>query len=104
MLKTEPMRIVSYKAIAQYTALYTDAKLALDEWYIKTEQSRWNCFADMRQTFGSVDSMGNNRFVFNVHGNKYRIIAIVIFASQKVYIRFIGTHAEYSKIKDCSTI
>ena len=98
------MRIVSYKAIVQYTALHADAKLALDEWYIKTEQSRWTCFADIRQTFGGTDSISNNRFVFNVRGNTYRIIAIVIFASQKVYLRFIGTHAEYSKIKDCSTI
>ena len=98
------MRIVSYKTIAQYTFLHTDAKLALDEWYIKTEKSRWTCFADIRQTFGSTDYVGNSRFVFNVRGNTYRIIAIVIFASQKVYLRFIGTHAEYSKIKDCSTI
>ena len=98
------MRIVSYRAIAEYTALHADVKLALDEWYIKTEQSQWTCFADIRQTFGGADSIGNNRFVFNIRGNTYRIIAIVIFASQKVYLRFIGTHAEYSKIKDCSTI
>jgi mRNA interferase HigB len=98
------MKIVSYKAIAQYAALHADAKLALDEWYVKTEQSRWICFADIRKTFASADGVGNNRFVFNVRGNTYRIITIVIFASQKVYIRFIGTHAEYNKINDCSTI
>ena len=84
------MRIVSYRAIAEYIALHADAKLALDEWYIKTERSQWTCFADIRQTFGSADSIGNNRFVFNIRGNTYRIVAIVIFASQKVYLRFIG--------------
>ncbi|GHU72279.1 hypothetical protein FACS189413_15140 [Bacteroidia bacterium] len=98
------LRIVSYKAIAQYTEIHADAKLALDEWYIKTEQCQWVCFADIRQTFGSVDSVGNNRFVFIIRGNSYRIIAIVIYVSQKVYLRFIGTHAEYTKINDCSTI
>jgi len=53
--------------------------------------------------FGSVDYVGNNRYVFNIKGNHYRLVAIVIFASQKIYIRFIGTHTEYSKI-DCKTI
>ena len=104
MSKNKPMQIVSYKAIAQYTSLHADAKLALDEWYIKTEQCKWSCFADIRQTFGSTDSIGNNRFVFNIRGDRYRIIAIVIFASQKIYLRFIGTHAEYSKIKNGSTL
>ncbi|MDR2584988.1 MAG: type II toxin-antitoxin system HigB family toxin [Prevotellaceae bacterium] len=98
------MRIISYKAIAQYTSIHADAQLALDEWYIKAEQSRWSCFAEIRQTFGSVDSIGNNRFVFNIRGNRYRVIAIIIFASQKMYLRFIGTHTEYNKIKDYTTI
>ena len=60
----------------------------------------WTCFADIKQTFNSVDYVGNNRFVFNIKGNNYRIVAIVIFASKKVYIRFVGNHKEYDKI-DC---
>ena len=56
-----------------------------------------------KKTFGQVDFVGNNRVVFNIKGNQYRLVAIVIFASQKVYIRFIGTHNEYEKI-DCATI
>jgi len=96
------MRIITHKAIEQYAELHTDAKLSLDEWYIKTEQSEWNNFADVKQTFNSVDSVGNKRYVFNIKGNFYRIIAIILFAPKIVYIRFIGTHAEYDKIKDCS--
>ena len=60
------MRIIAYKAIEQYSVLRPDAKLALDEWYIKTEQCQWNCFADVKQTFNSVDSAGNKRYVFNI--------------------------------------
>ena len=98
------MRIITHKAIQQYAELHVDAKLALDEWYIKTEQSEWNNFADIKQTFNSVDSAGNKRYVFNIRGNSYRIIAIVLFAPKIVYIRFIGSHAEYDKIKDCSLV
>jgi len=98
------MRIITYKAIEQYTALHAAAKVALDEWYIKTEQSQWECFADMKQTFNSADNVGNKRYVFNIKGNNFRIIALILFVPKIVYIRFIGTHSEYDKIKDCSKI
>jgi len=98
------MRIITHKAIAQYSDLHSDAKSALDEWYVKTEQSQWNCFADVKKTFNSVDSVGNKRYVFNIKGNSYRVIALILFMTKIVYIRFIGTHSEYDKIKDCSII
>lgn len=98
------MRIITYKAIEQYSELHAAAKMALDEWYIKTELSDWDCFADMKQTFNSVDNVGNKRYVFNIKGNSYRLIALVLFVPKIVYIRFIGTHSEYDKIKDCSKI
>ena len=98
------MRVVTFKRIQEYSKLYPDSDIPLRSWYKHTTESEWNCFSDIKQTFNSVDSIGNNRFVFNIKGNDYRLIVIVIFASKKVYIRFIGTHKEYDKIKDCSTI
>jgi mRNA interferase HigB len=98
------MKIITHKAINQYVELHADAKLALDEWYIKTENSQWNCFADIKKTFNSIDNLGNKRYVFNIKGNNYRVIALVLFVPKIVYIRFIGTHAEYGKIKNCSKI
>ncbi|MDR2622176.1 MAG: type II toxin-antitoxin system HigB family toxin [Dysgonamonadaceae bacterium] len=98
------MRIVTFKRIQEYSESHPDSDIPLRNWYKHTTESKWDCFYDMKQTFGSVDSVGNNRFIFNIKGNDYRLIAIVIFASRKVYIRFIGTHEEYSKIKDCSII
>ena len=98
------MRIITHKAISQYSEAHPNVQLALDEWYIKTEQSQWNCFADVKQTFNSVDSVGNKRYVFNIKGNSYRIIAIILFRPKILYIRFIGTHPEYIKIKDCSKV
>jgi mRNA interferase HigB len=102
LIKT--MRIVTFKIIQEYTKNHPDADTALRNWYKNTKDSNWNCFADIKRTYGSVDSAGNNRYVFNIKGNAYRLIAIIIFVSKQVYIRFIGTHDEYNKIKDCSQI
>jgi mRNA interferase HigB len=98
------MRIVTFRKIKEYTEKVPETKTALEEWYHKTSKAQWENFREMKSTFNSVDHAGNNRFVFNIRGNKYRLIAIVIFASKKVYIRFIGTHSEYDNIKDYSTI
>jgi len=70
------MRVITHKAITQYSDLHPDAKLALDEWYIKTEQSQWNSFADVKKTFNSADNVGGKRYVFNIRGNSYRVIAL----------------------------
>ena len=59
--------------------------------------------ADIKQMFPSADYVKNGRYVFNIGGNKYRLVAVVIFVAGVMNIRFIGTHAEYDKI-DCSTI
>ncbi|MDR0749572.1 MAG: type II toxin-antitoxin system HigB family toxin [Tannerellaceae bacterium] len=98
------MRIVTFNKIKEYIQIHPDSDTPLRNWYKNIKECDWNCFADIRRTFGSADNVGNNRFVFNIKGNDYRLVAIVIFASKKVYIRFIGTHEEYSKIKDCSII
>ncbi|MDR0865731.1 MAG: type II toxin-antitoxin system HigB family toxin [Candidatus Symbiothrix sp.] len=98
------MRIITHKTITKYTQNHADAEIALNDWFEKTEQSEWNCFADIKAVFNSVDSVGNKRYVFNIKGNSYRLIALILFVPKIVYIRFIGTHAEYSKLKDCSKI
>ncbi|MDR1887587.1 MAG: type II toxin-antitoxin system HigB family toxin [Prevotellaceae bacterium] len=91
------MRIITYKRISDFSENHPDAESALNEWYAKTEKSEWNCFADMRQRFNSVDSIGNKRYIFNIKGNTYRLIALILLTPKIVYIRFIGTHLEYSK-------
>lgn len=97
------MRIITFAAIREYSKKHADTDVALRDWYKKTEKSDWSCFADIRQTLNSVDFVGNDRFVFNIKGNEYRLVAIVLFAARKVFIRFIGTHKEYDKI-DCSKV
>lgn len=92
------MRIITFRKIKEFSLLNTDADIALREWYKKTQKAEWNCFADIKKSFNSADAAGNNRYVFNIRGNKYRLIAIVLFKMKTVYIRFIGTHREYDSI------
>ncbi|MDR0864518.1 MAG: type II toxin-antitoxin system HigB family toxin [Candidatus Symbiothrix sp.] len=98
------MRVIAHSTIVDFYTNYADSKQPLEEWYAKTRKADWNCFADIKKTFNSVDTISNQRFVFNIKGNSYRLITIVLFIPKMVYIRFIGTHAEYDKINDCSKI
>lgn len=62
------MRIVTFRAIKEYSEKVPKAKTALEEWYHKTRKAEWENFRDMKQTFNTVDHAGNNRFVFNIKG------------------------------------
>jgi mRNA interferase HigB len=97
------MRIIAHRTIIEYAKQNVNAKTALDSWYKTTKVSVWQNFQDIKNTFNRVDYVGNQRYVFNIKGNDYRLIGKVLFAQQIIYIRFIGTHEEYDKI-DCSTI
>lgn len=97
------MVIVSRKAIHEYASTKAQATEALNEWYLKTKAADWGNLADVKNTFNSVDYVGNDNYVFNIKGNHFRLIARIIFPVRTVFIRFIGTHAEYEKI-DASTV
>jgi len=92
------MHIVSRKRIIEYFTIHAGSKTALEEWYHKVAKAEWHNLNKLKVDFPTSDYVGNKRVVFNIKGNDYRLIAIVICISQKVYIRWIGTHAEYDKI------
>lgn len=94
------MRIIAKKILVAFYSKYSDAETALEEWYEKTQNADWDNFAQLRNTFNSADSIGNKRIVFNIKGNNYRLITIILFRIKMVYIRFIGTHNEYSKLTE----
>jgi mRNA interferase HigB len=97
------MVILAWNKIADFCAGYPNASEALLRWYLITYEANWKNIHDIIQDFGYVDAVGNDRFVFNVGGNKYRLVAMIHFNTRTVYIRFIGPHHEYDKI-NCSTI
>ena len=98
------MRIFTKKTIIIFEKKHANASVAIREWYTKTNKANWYSFTDIKNTFNSVDHVDNDRFVFNLGGNNYRLIAIVRFNIGRVYIRFVGTHAEYDKIIDIKNI
>lgn len=91
-----PMHVISRKALRQFWANHPDAETALRRWHQIVEAASWDKFADVRKTFASADTYCRC-VVFNVGGNKYRIIAAVHYNRQKVYVRHVLTHAEYDR-------
>lgn len=98
------MRIIAKSTLVDYYTKNPQAKTALEDWYQKTSEAEWKCFGDIKRTFNSVDSVGNKRYVFNIKGNDYRLVVLILFTPQTVYIRFVGTHADYDRIKDIQTL
>ena len=98
------MRIIAERTIRLYYEQHPEAKVALQDWAEKVKEAKWTCFADIKQTFNSVDFVGNQHYVFNIKGNDFRLVAVVKFTPQFVLIRFIGTHVEYDKIRNISNI
>lgn len=97
------MVIITKSKLYEFAVIHNDVKDALDDWYRKSKNADWTNFQDIKRTFNSVDGIGNDRYIFNIKGNKYRLVAMIHFNRRTLYIRFIGTHAEYDKI-DSETI
>ncbi len=102
--KIKDMRVISFSMIREFIAKHADADVPLRDWYKRVCKAEWNNFADIKQTFNTADYVGNDRYVFDIKGNNYRIVAIVLFINKKVYMRFVGTHEEYDRIKDIKNI
>lgn len=98
------MVIISYAVLRDFFITHAEAKDPLNNWYRFVSRADWSSYHDMKDMFNSVDAIGNDRFVFNIRGNHYRFIALIFFDVRTVYIRFVGTHADYGKIKECSQV
>lgn len=99
------MRIISHRKLKEFfeSPGREDSKVALERWYNITEQAVWHTLADIREDFPATDYIGNQRYVFNIRGNRYRLVVVIQFTIGRIYVRFVGTHSEYDKF-DCSTI
>lgn len=97
------MVIISFRTIREYGLLYPDAEKSLFSWFETASAADWSNFHDIKKTFNSVDAVGNDRYVFNVKGNKYRLVTLIIFPTRTMYVLFLGTHNAYDKI-DASKI
>ena len=90
------MHVITRKRLNEFAALHPDSRGPLSAWFAIVEKSNFRSFVELRKAFSSADLVGN-KLVFNIGGNKYRLVAAVHFNRGKLYIRHILTHAEYDK-------
>jgi mRNA interferase HigB len=97
------MRVISRKALRTFWEGHPDARQALQAWYADVKQASWKSPSDVKAAYRNASFVANNRVVFNIKGNKYRIIVAVQYKFKIVFIRFVGTHREYDQV-DATTI
>ena len=94
------MHVISRKALVGFWKIHPDAEAPLASWFKAASKGSFRSLADLKQTFKTVDYVTAGRkgfYVFNIGGNKYRLIAALHFNTQKVFIRQVLTHAQYDK-------
>lgn len=92
------MRVIAKKTIRDFWEQHNDCEQQLKAWYQEAEQSEWKSPNDIKIDYPSASILEDSRVVFNIKGNKYRLIVKINYHYKMVWIRFIGTHAEYDKI------
>ncbi|MEO5582922.1 MAG: type II toxin-antitoxin system HigB family toxin [Saprospiraceae bacterium] len=89
------MIVISKGAIHSFIEKHSNATNSLNVWYDKCKNATWRKYSDIKLTFNSIDSIRNDRYVFDIAGNHYRLVAMIHFDIRTVYIRAILTHQEY---------
>jgi len=97
------MRIISRKALRVFWEENPDARQSLQAWYADVKSANRKSPSDIKKVYRNTSFVANNRVVFNIKGNKYRVIVAVQYKYRLVFIRFVGTHQEYDQI-DAATV
>lgn len=92
------MRVFSKRTLREFWERHADAEQPLRSWYQDADDANWDTSAAVRAQFASASIIAGNRVVFNIKGNDYRLVVSINYGRRAVYIRFIGTHAEYDRI------
>ena len=97
------VRLIKWSRAAEYFGEHPDAEQALRAWHRELKQGDWQSPHDVAALYRSADFVGNNRVVFNICGNKYRMVVEFNYKAGVAYLRFLGTHKEYDEI-DVTTV
>lgn len=97
------MRLISRRTLKDFWERHPDAQQSLQAWYADVKESRWKSPSDIKSVYRNASFVGNNRVVFNIKGNTYRLVVAIQYQFGIVYIRFVGTHEEYDRI-DAATV
>jgi mRNA interferase HigB len=95
--------IIARGTLLHYCKKYPEAAVALQEWYYELVRCSFKNFNELKRTYGNASLVGDDRLVFNIMGNKYRLVVRVVFEFKAVQIKWFGTHKEYDKI-DVTTV
>lgn len=97
------MRIISRRTLQEYFAKHSTAETPLKSWLYEAKAASWKSPADVKADYASASILNGDRVVFNIGGNNYRLVVRIHYGAQVIYIKFVGTHAEYDKI-DAETV
>ena len=97
------MRIIALSTLHAYARRMPDASKALAAWYEVAKSANWRNAAEVKRTYGNASIINAERIVFNIAGNKHRLIIAADFRRSILFIKFIGTHADYDKV-DAATV
>ena len=97
------MRVIARNTLRVFWERHRDAQQVLQAWYHDARRSAWRSPADIKAVYRNASIVANNRVVFNIKGNQYRLVVAVNYKFGIVYIRFVGTHQEYDRI-DVTTV
>lgn len=92
------MRVIAKKALVEFWSKHSNAEIALRAWLFEVKNESWASPADIRAKFPYAKLLPDNRVIFRIKGNNYRLVVKINYTVGIVYIRFIGTHAEYDTI------
>ena len=94
------MRVISKKTLKFFyeNPLYADSKDSLEAWHSEALKANWKNPNEIKEKYANASTVGNNRIVFNIHGNKYRLIVKINYPAKIIFIRFVGTHEEYDNV------
>ncbi|MEQ9376350.1 MAG: type II toxin-antitoxin system HigB family toxin [Imperialibacter sp.] len=92
------MNIINRQTLKNYCLIHAEACEGLETWYKVAKKAEWSNFNEVRAVYPSADQVGDNRMVFNIKGNKFRLIVRFSFIYKVILVKWFGTHAEYDKI------
>ncbi|MEM9275113.1 MAG: type II toxin-antitoxin system HigB family toxin [Cyanobacteria bacterium P01_F01_bin.143] len=92
------MRIIARKTLRNFWEKYPDSEQPLKAWFDEASRANWQSPSDIKSLYRNASFIANNRVIFNIKGNDYRLIIHVRYDISIIFIRFIGTHKEYDKI------
>ncbi len=92
------MNVIARRTLVEFWTAHPTAEAPLGAWYRIVRKAAWGSFQDVRVTFNSADHVADNKVVFNVGGNNYRLVALIGYRAKRVFVLWVGTHAAYDKI------